>query len=643
MISNSGTSTLGLYDFKRQIDAFGGVDYFRPTLAGGYLPNARVMLNNGDIVQNGTNGNLTNDPNVDMTGWVNTNDATEIIDGKVNQHVKNKRFSDFSDYDTPQDAFADTTVKKLRSTSQVVIDQPVVINRDLSFEFDYDADVVLQGNGSLTFEGSIELIGKPSASINNAGNTLTIEHNNKIKNGDILCIYDPVDFSFDNARNYYRAGEYARVAIVNGNVITLSANTYDDYSTNVDVYKVNLLNVDFNRLSIINNSTNVRPIVFRFASPKIKEFVNSDGIESAVFIDRCYDFDISNTDVNLTATATGTNYGIVVANSQKGRVSNVETNTTRHGISTGGGNEICSVPCRDIIVSESVINSNAGNFGSDFHGNTSDSKYVNCKMSSATLQGKNVSLDGCTIGCTPSGVAITVRETRGGYIDINDCNIVCNNPSVTGQAIVYIILAFDLKEDLFINIRNLKVNGKALQTRPTILVSATVELTHNVYLDVDGYFSGLNQNGDMVTTSGVNTVNGVSNCLPMGYIKINNVSSKIAGFRYLSETNTATVTKLKLPKQAGSMDFTTTSATNGIAISPLKSLSYFYPRIPSVVATISPQGSTANNSSWLADNSNITVMNYQAIKNNVRFALRSKDAIPAMNIRVSYEVFIDEI
>ena len=71
MISNSGTTSLGLYDFKRQIDAFGGVDYFRPSLAGGYLPNARVMLNNGEIVQNSTNGNLTNDPNTDMAGWFN--------------------------------------------------------------------------------------------------------------------------------------------------------------------------------------------------------------------------------------------------------------------------------------------------------------------------------------------------------------------------------------------------------------------------------------------------------------------------------------------------------------------------------------------------------------------------------------------
>ena len=69
MITSGGTTTLGLYDLKRQIDAFGGVDYFRQNLAGGYLKNARVMLANGDIVKSTIDGN-TNDPNVDVTGWL---------------------------------------------------------------------------------------------------------------------------------------------------------------------------------------------------------------------------------------------------------------------------------------------------------------------------------------------------------------------------------------------------------------------------------------------------------------------------------------------------------------------------------------------------------------------------------------------
>lgn len=79
MISNSGTSTLGLYDFKRQLDAFGGVDYFRSSLAGGYLKNARVMLANGDIVKSTVGGN-TNDPNVDMTGWMTDDNTVESVE-----------------------------------------------------------------------------------------------------------------------------------------------------------------------------------------------------------------------------------------------------------------------------------------------------------------------------------------------------------------------------------------------------------------------------------------------------------------------------------------------------------------------------------------------------------------------------------
>ena len=39
MITSGGTTTLGLYGLKRKIDAFdafGGVDYFRSSLASGY-------------------------------------------------------------------------------------------------------------------------------------------------------------------------------------------------------------------------------------------------------------------------------------------------------------------------------------------------------------------------------------------------------------------------------------------------------------------------------------------------------------------------------------------------------------------------------------------------------------------------------
>jgi len=65
------------------MDSFGGVDYFRSTLAGGYLPNARVMLANGDIVKSTVDGN-TNDPNVNMTGWEKPTISDELVIVKHN-------------------------------------------------------------------------------------------------------------------------------------------------------------------------------------------------------------------------------------------------------------------------------------------------------------------------------------------------------------------------------------------------------------------------------------------------------------------------------------------------------------------------------------------------------------------------------
>ena len=53
-----------------------------------YNSGERVVLANGDIVKSTTDGNA-NDPNVDMTGWVKTNDASQIFDesGKNQQEI----------------------------------------------------------------------------------------------------------------------------------------------------------------------------------------------------------------------------------------------------------------------------------------------------------------------------------------------------------------------------------------------------------------------------------------------------------------------------------------------------------------------------------------------------------------------------
>lgn len=58
-----------------QINLYGGKKYDLPV--GGYPLDARVLLDNGDIVKSTVDGN-TNDPNVNMTGWIKASNTIEV-------------------------------------------------------------------------------------------------------------------------------------------------------------------------------------------------------------------------------------------------------------------------------------------------------------------------------------------------------------------------------------------------------------------------------------------------------------------------------------------------------------------------------------------------------------------------------------
>lgn len=68
-------------------DRIGNTWYAKPL---GYELNSRVMLTNGDIVKNTVANNIIN-PNVDMTGWIKTNTASQIFDvnGNSQQEINN--------------------------------------------------------------------------------------------------------------------------------------------------------------------------------------------------------------------------------------------------------------------------------------------------------------------------------------------------------------------------------------------------------------------------------------------------------------------------------------------------------------------------------------------------------------------------
>lgn len=67
---------------QQQVNYNGGAKWY--SRVGGYLKNERVVLTNGDIVKSTIDGNVNN-PNSGMTGWINTSNASLIIDDTGNR------------------------------------------------------------------------------------------------------------------------------------------------------------------------------------------------------------------------------------------------------------------------------------------------------------------------------------------------------------------------------------------------------------------------------------------------------------------------------------------------------------------------------------------------------------------------------
>lgn len=90
----------GSGEAQQQVNDRGGATWYAKS--GGYDLNDRVILDNGDIVRS-TVANNTVDPNLDMTGWIKTNSASQIIDknGKSQQHINDHLYAHLY-YITPE-------------------------------------------------------------------------------------------------------------------------------------------------------------------------------------------------------------------------------------------------------------------------------------------------------------------------------------------------------------------------------------------------------------------------------------------------------------------------------------------------------------------------------------------------------------
>lgn len=207
------------------------------TAIGGYPLHARIMLSNGDIVQN-TVANNTNNPNSNMSGWVKQNSTTQIFNNSgISQESINSDFSELiSDKANKATTLNGYNIEDAYTKSEIDSTINAIGNGASRSYLTLSAAQSAASNGQIPINSNVTVTNDPTQSNNGLYNY----------NGSTLTksLYDP----YNQAKNYVDANPLFKP--VN---ITSAIDFHDSARATGTYYVVST--------SAFNSSTNKPPVV----------------------------------------------------------------------------------------------------------------------------------------------------------------------------------------------------------------------------------------------------------------------------------------------------------------------------------------------------------------------------------------------
>ena len=463
--------------------------------------------------------------------------------------------------------------------------------------------------------------------------------------GDVFVIYNTTDYSYSGFRYYYRAGEWCEVFGVSGATVKISNPLYAGYvATSVDLYKMNSVSVSLRNFRIIGTTVESLITITLCKGPVVENVTGYLENNSIVSFDRCYKATAINLDLFNKGDG-GDDYGLVITNSQDVEVIGGNFYSRRHGVTTGGAADVGCVPCRNVRVIGATFKNdvNSGTISADFHGNTEDSVYDNCRIyNGTTWQGKDNRLVNCVVSDNFDYNCIYAAEIKGGYFTAENCTfLVSGDPSATSRGIIDIggnstAVSADTTERTTFVIKNCRVIAPLSISATSFVLFRNRGCTQYINFDIDSITAvsvGAAFNGIL------NTAN-VSGTASSEYIIVDNISNFPAG-TYLHNAGGSAYANFphRCQRQTGSQTLTATSGT-AETVGTSTALNYYYPRTPAAFA--SSGGATAQ--TYIGNRPAVANL-YQVTFDTVRPQITSGDgtnwnATAAVN--VSWMTVIDE-
>ncbi|TDM21804.1 hypothetical protein ETI05_03420 [Macrococcoides canis] len=439
--------------------------------------------------------------------------------------------------------------------------------------------VVFDGNNFVGASGSSVLKvtneGNPYVKLSNVTSdikkgdlNLTFSSSHNLVIGDVICLYDNTDYSYNSSRAYYRKGEFAKVAsIISDTQVLLDAGVFDNYNAtsnaNFGIYKMNVgkFNVNGDLTVVQGKSGNYIAAVFErvkdFNLANFKVYANN-GSYTALQFKQCFNTDFKGVAIQEKLSGLGGDYGLAILNCQHFRGDGYFS-ASRHGITHGGYSDLCSIVNRDCKTSGTVKTTGATMATAwNCHGNVEFVSFDGNCYGGATIAGNNTKLRG-NYGATTQGIAITCTEMTGFNHDLSGIAIDSIYPITTaGRSVIDFGAGGMVDMDNFkggtFNLSNILINAPLADRAVTFRLRNTknTDNTIRMYIRLD--------NSTYILASATTTPVYISNLNTLTFTHVTLENTKInAGSELITN-----VSDLKMYDKKGSVDYVTDTSKNHV-------------------------------------------------------------------------------
>ena len=596
-----------------------------------YNSGERVVLTNGDIVKSTVDEN-TNDPNVDMAGWISATDASFIVDGdktqkQINdeQKISNESqahknslnvdildfipqsewsaiFSKTSNYDCGQAlAQAIATGKQAVINSRGLYKIKTAYNGTTDFDLKMSDGVLLDvsecnGAYAIANSGSVTKLTKTWGALTAGFHKVTFNDVAELKVGDWLCFYNPANFSYSGFRSNYNDGEWKQVKRIVGNTVSFSEPFLKTYAATLDLYKLNSVICNLRGGEILNNSlTLTGSVKFSLSSnAQVHSFSANAKQNSVILFDRCVEPKSSN--INGTNEGSGDDdYFIVHSNCWNGTHNGGKFYSRRHAFAMGGGSGPCNVPNTRSIVENTILDCDpeARVGAADMHGNVRLSEYRGCTINGGSNigGGEGNFYKNCKITSGDGGVVGFIREILGGNYGWIDCDVVFTADPETAQSgsgvfelgSVMSAITNNTTKDQAVTLRGIRVSDTNVTLSAITSFAKMVNRGASKKINFDINDITFNTTSKFYRGLIINCSNAAGTVASSDFIIFDNVKGNLpSGLIVSASPNTSGQTyintPMRLPIVSGVTSITTTSAQQ--VLGPIVTLSFTYPRNP---------------------------------------------------------------